>query len=43
MTANPNTGMGPIGSEQGGLVVMVEVAHNDKLIFIKKFVIIYIQ
>ena len=35
--------MGPLGSEQGGLVVMVEVAHNDNLTNFKKFVIIYIQ
>ena len=43
MTANPDTGMGPLGSEQGGLVVMVEVAHNDNLTNFKKFVIIIIQ
>ena len=43
MTANPDTGMGPLGSEQGGLVVMVEVAHSNNLIFIKKYDIIIIQ
>ena len=43
MTANSDTGMGPLGSEQGGLVVMVEVAHNDNLTNFKKFVIIIIQ
>ena len=43
MTAKMDTGMGPLGSEQGGLVVVVEVAHNDNLTNFKKFVIIYIQ
>ena len=36
-------GDGPIRIGSGGLVVMVEVAHNDNLTNFKKFVIIYIQ
>ena len=41
MTANLDTGMGPLGSEQGGRHATVEVARSVYLIFIKKFVIIY--
>ena len=41
-TAKMDTGIGPIRIGLGGLVVAVEVARNDNLIFIKKFDIIYI-
>ena len=36
-------GDGPIRIGLGGLVVAVEAARNDNLIFIKNFGIIYIQ
>lgn len=36
-------GDGPIRIGSGGLVVVVEAAHNDNLTNSKKFVIIYIQ
>ena len=41
-TSNLDMGMGPIGSELGGLHITVEVARNKNLTFSKKFDIIYI-
>ena len=43
MTANPDMGMGPDGSELGGHHATVEAARSVHLTNFKKFVIIYIQ
>ena len=42
ITAKMNTGMGPNRIGLGGFRAVVEVARSIYLIFIKKFVIIYI-
>ena len=39
--SNLDMGMGPIGSELGGLHITVEVARSKNLTFSKFFVIIY--
>jgi hypothetical protein len=36
-TSNLDMGMGPIGSELGGHIIVVEVAHNEKFDIFKIF------